>query len=46
MDKLGIKWNDIISKKLLPDEAYFDENTKELRIYEKKFQQVKTQQNC
>jgi len=40
MNKLGIKWNDIISKKLLPDEAYFDENTKELRIYEKKFQQV------
>ena len=40
MDKLGIKWKDIISKKLLPDEAYFDENTKELRIYEKKFQQV------
>ena len=40
MTKLGIKWNDIISKKLLPDEAYFDENTKELRIYEKKFQQV------
>lgn len=40
MNKCGIKWNDIISKKLLPDEAYFDENTKELRIYEKKFQQV------
>jgi len=40
MDKLGIKWNDVISKKLLPDEAYFDENTKELKIYEKKFQQV------
>lgn len=40
MNKLGINWNDIISKKLLPDEAYFDEDTKELRIYEKKFQQV------
>lgn len=40
MDKLGIKWNDVISKKLLPDEAYFDESTKELKIYEKKFQQV------
>lgn len=40
MEKLGIKWNDIISKKLLPDEAYFDESTKELKIYEKKFQQV------
>ena len=41
MDKLGIKWKDIISKQILPDEAYFDENTKELKIYEKKFQQVK-----
>lgn len=40
MEKLGIRWNDIISKKLLPDEAYFDESTKELKIYEKKFQQV------
>lgn len=40
MDKLGIKWDDVISKKLLPDEAYFDEHTKELKIYEKKFQQV------
>ena len=40
MDKLGIKWNDIISKKLLPDEAYFDTNTKELKIYEKKYQQT------
>jgi len=38
--KRGIEWNTIISKKLLPDEAYFDETTKELRIYEKKFQMV------
>ena len=36
----GIDWNTIISKKLLPDEAYFNESTKELNVYEKKFQQV------
>lgn len=40
MEKCGIKWQDIISKKLLPDEAYFDPNTKVLHIYEKKFQQT------
>ena len=40
LDSLGIKWNDIISKKLLPDEAYFNPITKELKIYEKKYQQV------
>lgn len=40
LDTLGIKWNDIISKKLLPDEAYFDTDTKELKIYEKKYQQT------
>ena len=40
LNTLGIKWNDIISKKLLPDEAYFDPITKELKIYEKKYQQV------
>ena len=40
MDKQGIKWKDIISKKLLPDEAYFDTDSKELKIYEKKYQQT------
>lgn len=40
LNTLGIKWDDIISKKLLPDEAYFDPITKELKIYEKKYQQV------
>lgn len=35
-----IDWRQLISRKLLPDEAYFDENTKELFIYEKKYQQV------
>lgn len=36
----GIKWENIISRKLLPDEAYFNPTTKELIIYEKKFQQT------
>lgn len=36
----GIKWENIISRKLLPDEAYFNPTTKELTIYEKKFQQT------
>lgn len=34
----GVKWQDIISAKLLPDEAYLDGNT--LYVYEKKFQRV------
>ena len=36
----NIDWQEIISKKLLPDEAYIDEETKTVRIYEKKFQQT------
>ena len=36
----GIDYTTIISKKLLPDEAYFNPNTKEFSIYEKKFQSV------
>ena len=36
----GVEWQDIISKKLLPDEAYFDEESKSVMIYEKKFQQT------
>ena len=36
----GIKWDDIISKKLLPDEAYFDEANNQVIIYEKKYQQT------
>lgn len=36
----NIDYTTIISKKLLPDEAYFDEETKTLSIYEKKFQQT------
>lgn len=36
----GIDYTKIISKKLLPDEAYFDTFTGEFYIYEKKFQQT------
>ena len=36
----GIDWKNILSKKLLPDEAYFDEDNKRVIIYEKKFQQT------
>lgn len=38
LKNLKIDWKSIISKKLLPDEAYLEEN--KLIIYEKKFQQV------
>lgn len=33
-----INWKELISKKLLPDEAYLVNN--ELKVYEKKFQQT------
>lgn len=36
----GIDWKEIISKKLLPDEAYFDEENNRVIIYEKKYQQT------
>ena len=36
-----IDWTKIISKQLLPDEAYFNPETKEFTIYEKKFQHTK-----
>ena len=35
-----IDWQQFLSRKLLPDEAYFNPETKELAIYEKKFQQT------
>lgn len=35
----GIDWKKLVSRKLLPDEAYWNEETKELRVYEKKYQQ-------
>lgn len=36
----GIDWKDYLSKKLLPDEAYFDEENNRVIIYEKKYQQT------
>ena len=36
----GVDWKNILSKKLLPDEAYFDEDNNRVVIYEKKFQQT------
>lgn len=36
----NIEYKDIISKKLLPDEAYYNEEEKILYIYEKKYQQT------
>ena len=38
LKKHHIRWEDYISRKLLPDEAYIENNI--LYIYEKKFQQV------
>lgn len=38
--KNGINWEDLLSRKLLPDEAYFNPVTKELAIFEKKYQQT------
>lgn len=35
-----IDWTTIISRKLLPDEAYYNPETKEFFVYEKKYQQV------
>ena len=40
LKKNNIDYTTIISKKLLPDEAYFNPDTKEFSIYEKKFQSV------
>ncbi len=36
----GIDWTEILSRKILPDEAYWDEETKTLSIFEKKYQQT------
>lgn len=36
----GINWTEFLSRKLLPDEAYWDEQKKILTIYEKKYQQT------
>lgn len=39
LGKKGIKWQDFLSRKLLPDECYWDEDTKTLSVFEKKYQQ-------
>ena len=36
LEKKGIKWQELLSRKLLPDEAYWDEDSKILSIFEKK----------
>ena len=40
LEKNGIDWTTILSRKLLPDEAYYNPVTKEFSIYEKKYQQT------
>lgn len=40
MKSKGLKWEDYISRRLLPDEGYLDYENDELRIYEKKFQKT------
>lgn len=35
----GVDWTKYLSKKLLPDEAYLDEEEKTFIVYEKKYQQ-------
>lgn len=40
LKKKKINWETLISRKLLPDEAYFNPSTGELHVYEKKFQQT------
>lgn len=40
LEKKGINWQQILSKKLLPDEAYYSIRNNRLVIVEKKWQQV------
>ena len=39
LEKRGINWKSFLSRKLLPDECYWDEDTKTLSVFEKKYQQ-------
>lgn len=39
LEKKGINWKNFLSRKLLPDECYWDEDAKTLSVFEKKFQQ-------
>lgn len=45
LEKNGIDWTTILSRKLLPDEAYYNPTTKEFSIYEKKYQQTEGSAN-
>ena len=38
LDSQKINWTELLSRRLLPDEAYWNPITKTLSIYEKKFQ--------
>jgi hypothetical protein len=40
LEKKGVNWKKIISKKLLPDESFFNIKTNKLIIIEKKWQQI------
>ena len=40
LNKQGVDWKKYISKKLLPDEAYYDKENNKVIIYEKKYQQT------
>lgn len=40
LDKNNIDWKQLLSRKLLPDEAYFNPVEQIFEIFEKKFQQV------
>lgn len=40
LEKKGIDWKKVISKKLLPDECFFNIKTNKLIIIEKKWQQI------
>ena len=40
LEPFGINWEDVISQKLCPDDAFVNEQTKTIYIVEKKFQNV------
>jgi hypothetical protein len=40
LNRKGIEWQSFLSRKLLPDECYWDEETKTLSVFEKKYQQI------
>ena len=40
LNNQGVDWKKYISKKLLPDEAYYDKENNRVIFYEKKYQQT------